>query len=266
MCRFAGYAGPPAPLSTLLGDPPRGLEVQSFSPREQLSGHVNVDGTGLAWWIDGERRPLRYVSDGPAWSDANLPHLAPRLRAPLQVAVVRSATPGMPVGGGATPPLLDGELALAHNGRIETFREQVLAPLLSRLTPAELARLDVVTDTKLVLLLLARRRAARPDEALPRAVAGTLVEVSEVAASSGSFATLNVLVGDGREIVATRFARGRAADSLAVLEDGARWPGAALVASEPLDDDPRWRRLPEDSLVRLTPDGRAAVLPFEEAT
>jgi glutamine amidotransferase len=266
VCRFAGYAGPPAPLSTLLGDAPHGLAEQSWDPREQVSGHVNVDGTGIAWWIDGQTRPLRYVSDGPPWTDPNLPHLAPRLRAPLQLAVVRSATPGLPCGAGSTPPLLDGDLALAHNGRVEAFGDLVLPRLLARLTPAEISRLDVVTDTRLVLLVLARCRAERPGEGLARALVRALVEVAEDAARSASAATLNVLVGDGREILATRFARGREADSLAVIEDGPRWPGAALVASEPLDHDPGWRRLPEDMLVRLTPDGRAAVLPFEEVT
>jgi glutamine amidotransferase len=230
---------------------------------------VNVDGTGIAWWLPSEPRPLRYVTDGPAWTDVNLPHLAPRLWAPLQLAVVRSATPGLPVGRSTTPPLLHDDLALAHNGHVERFHEAVLPALLSRLTPREIARLDVVTDTRLLLLVLARHRADAPDApdaSLAHRVVRALVEVAEVAASAGAAATLNVLVGDGREIVATRFARGRAADSLALLERGARWPGAAVVASEPLDDDDGWRRLPEDTVVRLTPDGRAEIRTFEDVT
>jgi len=264
VCRLAALAGPAAPLSSLLLDAPRALEQQSWGPREQLAGHVNVDGTGLAWWQDGDRRPLRYVTPGPSWTDVNVRVLLPRLSSSLQVAVVRSATPGMPVGPGATPPFLLDELALAHNGFLERFHQALLPALLARLTPAEIARLDVAVDTKLVLLLLARRRAEAPEAPLASALVRTLVEVAEVAAAAGCVATLNVMVGDGREILATRFARGRAADSLALIEGGARWPGRAVVASEPLDDDPAWRRLPEDSLVRLMPEGRAEVLAFEE--
>ena len=48
MCRLAARTGPSAPLSSLLYDPPRSLEVLAYDPREQQSGHVNVDGTGVA--------------------------------------------------------------------------------------------------------------------------------------------------------------------------------------------------------------------------
>ena len=58
MCRLAAYAGPPAPLSALLYDPPHSLEHQAYAPRELVSGNVNVDGTGVAWWPAHEDEPL----------------------------------------------------------------------------------------------------------------------------------------------------------------------------------------------------------------
>lgn len=261
MCRFAAHAGSSAPLSALLLDAPRSLEVQAWDPRQQISGHVNVDGTGIAWWDGESSAPLRYVSERPPWSDPNVRSLLPRLAASMHLAVVRGATPGMPCGPNATPPFVLGDLALAHNGYLERFAEVSLRPLLERLDDDLLARLDVVSDTAVILLTLERLR--REGRSLVDAVAATLVEVGALA-KAGGIATLNLLVGDGTQLVATRHAENRRADSLWV-HDAHPALGGALVASEPLDDDDRWREAPEGSLVRVGRDGNLDVRSLESA-
>jgi hypothetical protein len=98
MCRMAAYAGPAAPLSRLLADPPWALEQQAWratrggSPGRTGGNLVNVDGTGVVWWPAGERRrpPLRYVTELPPWADPNLLGLAARLEGAMQLALVRS--------------------------------------------------------------------------------------------------------------------------------------------------------------------------------
>ncbi|MDP8970062.1 MAG: hypothetical protein M3N52_06135, partial [Actinomycetota bacterium] len=119
---MAAYLGPPRPLSTLLYEPPRALQVQAYDPKEQLFGGVNVDGTGVAWWVDDEPAPLLYRSDRPPWSDPNLPDLSRRLRARVQLAAVRSASPGIPYGTNYVAPFVHGTLACAHNGWLGEFR------------------------------------------------------------------------------------------------------------------------------------------------
>lgn len=108
MCRFAAVltdeGAAPLPLSTLLYEPPHGLERQAKAPREQRAHALNVDGTGVAWWAEDAPAALRYASDNPPWSDHNLPGLAPRLRSRAQIAAVRWATPGIPYGPDLTAP------------------------------------------------------------------------------------------------------------------------------------------------------------------
>lgn len=251
MCRFAAYAGAARPLSSLLYDPPHSLEVQAYRPLEMLSGHVNVDGTGVAWWRGGEAAPLRYVSERPPWSDANLPHLASRLSGTPVLAAVRSQTPGMPPGAAAAHPFVLEGYAGAHNGYLQGF-EQVAGDLIERIDPDVRRHLGLMTDSY-VLFLIAVSELAR-GASLAEAVVGAAAAGARACAAQGRAASLNLALADASGVVALRAARGVGANSLYTLENGARWPDGRLIASEPLDDDPGWTAVPEDHLVHITAD------------
>jgi glutamine amidotransferase len=256
VCRFAAYVGPPRPLSALLYDPPRSLEVQAYDPREMLSAHVNVDGTGVAWWPadDADGRPLRYVTTTTPWADPNLPALAPRLTGRVQVAAVRAATPGIPFGPGNVAPFVHEGVAFAHNGWLGGYRKGVGRTLLSRLPDDLHGAVDAVSDS--VTLFATYLGHLRGDAVgdLAAAARATVAEVREVVAAAGEAATLNLLVSDGTTVVAVRASHDHATNSLYTLRDGGAWPGAAVVASEPLDADPAWAPVPEDALVTMSPD------------
>ncbi len=263
MCRFAAYRGPSRPLSTLLYDPPHSLEAQAYAPREMLHGTVNVDGTGVAWWPDpdptpgaggeGPCKPLRYVTAATPWGDTNLPHLAPRLGGRVQLAAVRSATPGLGFGAGAVSPFVRDGVAFTHNGWVGGYREGTLRALLASL-PDDLADpLAAATDSAAIFLVIGRRLAR--GEGLVDATIGGLGDVAAACRRADQPATLNVALADGREIVATRCSVGAEGNSLYTLQSGAAWPDAALVASERLDDDPAWEPVADDTLVHVTGDG-----------
>jgi glutamine amidotransferase len=248
MCRLAAYTGSPVPLSSLLYEPPHSLEVQAYLPREMLSGHVNVDGTGVAWWRGGEAEPLRYVSDRPPWSDANLPQLAARLSGAPVVAVVRSQTPGMPAGVAAVHPFTFEGWAGAHNGYLRGFSAYA-HELIGRIDDDLVGALEVVSDARVLFLLAvgALRRGASMTEALVEA-AGT---AAAVCAAHGVVASLNLVLADHQRVTVLRAARGEAANSLYVASGAHRWTGGGVLASEALDDDPAWRPVPEDHVVTL---------------
>jgi predicted glutamine amidotransferase len=42
---------------------------------------------------------------------------------------------------------------------------------------------------------------------------------------------------------------------LHLLTDGACWPRATVVASEPLDADPGWTEVADGSVITVAPDG-----------
>lgn len=249
MCRLAAYLGDPAPLSTLLYDPPRSLQVQASDPREQLSGTVNVDGTGVAWWDDAQPAPLRYVSDRPPWADANLPSLAPRLQARAQLAAVRGGTPGIGHGTHLVAPFVHGRLAGAHNGFVADYRARIARAALHLLPDHLHASLDGPGDSQALFLLAVSHLEADPGAGLAGAAAGAVTEMASLCAKQDTTATLTLALADGERIVVTRAAVGTASNSLYTLAGGARWPGAVVVASEPLDRDPAWTPVPDGHLV-----------------
>ena len=258
MCRVAAYVGSGTPLSTLLYDPPHSLEHQAYAPEQMLRGHVNVDGTGVAWWpTDGEpgNPPLRYVSDRPPWSDPNLPGLAARLEASMALAAVRSATPGVPFGPGNLAPFVHGGLAGVHNGWLGRFREGTGRALAARLPDHLYAAVDAVSDSLLVFLTVVRHLETGPTD-LVGALRAAASEIFEVCAGEGAEATLNVVIGDGERLVAARTARGTEGNNpLHVLQGGLGGTGGTLLASEPLDADPGWQAIGDDQIVEVTADG-----------
>ena len=232
MCRHLGYLGPAIPLSAVLFDPPHSLERQSWAPKDMRGGGtINADGFGVAWYVDGG--PIRYRRERPMWTDPDLPAIANATHASSFVAAVRSATIGMPVTESAAAPFLDGRWLFSLNGVVKGWPDSML-PLASRLPTRDLLTLEAPTDAALLWALV--RHRLRDGAPLADAVRETVAEVARAAPGS----RLNVLISDGDELVAATFGH-----ALSLRTDG----DAVLISSEPLDDDPSWRAVPECHLV-----------------
>lgn len=247
MCRLAGFVGDPRPLSALLFDPPHSLDRQAYAPNLLLDGHVNVDGTGVAWWPPGEPEPLRYITELPPWSDPNLATLAPRFEATTALAAVRSATQGMAHGPGAVQPFLTEGLAGVHNGVIGGFLDGLGRELAGRLPDDLFSNMGTMTDAKVLFLLAVARHREGAD--LARAIGAAIDETSKTVAARGETATLNLVLADRGRMVAVRHSVGTRANSL-FTGGGA---GGHLLASEPLDNRLDWAEVPAGHLVELTP-------------
>ncbi|WP_433307023.1 ergothioneine biosynthesis protein EgtC [Actinoplanes sp. CA-030573] len=237
MCRHLAYLGPPVPLSRLLFDPPHSLSRQSWAPRDMRGGGtINADGFGVGWYGSGVAGPVRYRRHTPIWSDTTLPGLAASLTSTAVLAAVRSATVGMPVTESAAAPFGDGPWLFSHNGVVTGWPGSV-AKLAGTLPPADLLTLDAPTDAALLWLLV--RDRLRSGESLPSSLRSVIADVREVAPGS----RLNLLVTDGSSLAASAVGH-----SLSVRTG----PGAITVASEPLDDDPAWRAVPDRTLLSAT--------------
>ncbi|MDG4797294.1 ergothioneine biosynthesis protein EgtC [Micromonospora sp. WMMD1082] len=237
MCRHLAYLGPPVTLRELLLDPPHSLLRQSWAPRDMRGGGtVNADGFGVGWYPDGGGAPVRYRRAQPIWSDPTIAGLAAVTSAGAVLAAVRSATVGMPVVDAAAAPFAEGRWLFSHNGVVRGWPDSMV-PLAAALPVRDLLTLDASTDSALLWALVRDRLRAGLGPA--RAVAETVTAVA--AAAPGS--RLNLLLTDGHTVVAN--AAGHALSLRAA-------PVSVLLASEPHDDEPGWREVPEGQLVAAT--------------
>ncbi|MFT5392808.1 MAG: glutamine amidotransferase [Gammaproteobacteria bacterium] len=246
MCRYFAYLGEPIPLSSWLFDAPHSLQAQACQPREMVSGTVNVDGTGLVWWQDGDERAMRYVFDGPPWSDPNLPSLAPRWSSGAQLGIVRSATPGIGLGPEHLQPFLDSKhgLAFMHNGWIGSFRGPVGHAMSATLNAEQFQQLPALNDSAVLFRCVMQRvdAGASPAQALRE----TASEVLARAVEHNEAATLSVAICDGTSVTAIRTAHGIEPNSLYFSE---RTSGSVL-ASEAMDEG-EWHAVPPEHIVTM---------------
>ncbi|MEU7086994.1 ergothioneine biosynthesis protein EgtC [Streptomyces achromogenes] len=256
MCRHLAYLGPEEPLGRLLVEPPHGLYRQSWAPRRQRYGTVNADGFGVGWYAPGDPAPARYRRSGPIWADLSFADLARVVRSGAVLAAVRDATLAGADAEAAAAPFAAGRWLFSHNGLIAGWPDAA-APLVSALPPVELLSLQARTDSAFVwALVLHRLRAGQPPQ---RALGEPVRELARAAPAS----RLNLLLSDGDTITATAWG-----DSLWYRAEPGR---STVVASEPYDDDPLWREVPDRTVltasragVRLAPLEDPAAVPSKE--
>ncbi|MGZ8177866.1 ergothioneine biosynthesis protein EgtC [Williamsia sp. SKLECPSW1] len=238
MCRHLGYLGPVAAVGEILTRGDHSLVVQSWAPTDMRCDAVaNADGFGAAWW-DGTAEASVHVSAMPAWGDPAIGGALSSVRSGAVVAAVRSATTGMPVTATASAPFVDGRWAFSHNGVVRGWPEG-LAPLAREVPVEDLLRQPAATDSAGLWSVV--RHRLRSDD--PATVLRSVVTDLDRSAPGSR---LNLLLGDGMSLWATTVHH-----SLSVLVGD----GSVLLASEPLDDDPRWQPVPDRSLVVATRDG-----------
>ena len=244
MCRMLAYVGTPVPAATLVVDPPHSLLRQCTAAREQTSGHENPDGWGIAWY-PSPGAPDRYRTTTAMPDDAAGRAGLDDLVSGHFVAHVRHKSPGSPTEVAGNAPFVHGPWVFAHNGFVEGFRTGERERLRARLSPARLAALAGDADSEVLFGLVLDRldEGADPEDAVRR-----------VLTSMGP-GRYNLFLTDGTRFVASRW------DNSLHLRHDHPWRGAVIVASEPYDDEPDWRAVPDRSLVRIE-RGEVTVTPI----
>ncbi|ORB64602.1 ergothioneine biosynthesis protein EgtC [Mycolicibacterium tusciae] len=220
MCRHLGWLGKSVSVASLLLEPANGLLVQSYSPRRQKHGLMNADGWGVGFYSPHSPGgdPCRWRSAAPLWGDASFASVAPALYSGCIVAAVRSASVGMPIEPSASAPFTDGHWLLSHNGLVD----RAVLPLS--------ANAESTCDSAVLAALIFERGLD--------ALGDTIVEV----AAADPNARLNILAGNGSRLLATTWG-----DTLSTL----RRDDGVVLASEPYDDNPDWREVPDRHLVSV---------------
>lgn len=247
MCRHLAYLGPSVPLAELIIDPPHSLYRQTWAPADMRGGgSVNADGFGLGWY-DETGELVRYRRSVPIWADESLPGLARSIRSGAVLAAVRNGTVGMPLSEPAVAPFVRDGWIFSHNGLVSGWPGTV-EKLAEQLPVTELLTMDAPVDSALLWALIRHRMAAGAPPA--EAVVSVVTDVAAAAPES----RLNLLLTDGRQILATTWTH-----SLWVR----RTAESVTVSSEPWSTDDRWQQVPDRSLLAATPT-TLAVTPLAE--
>lgn len=243
MCRHLAWLGPPRTLHDLVLAPEHGLLAQSWAPRRQRHGTVNVDGFGLGWYAAARDEPVRYRRAQPIWTDASFASLAPTVSAGCAVAAVRSATVGTSADESAAAPFTAGRWLLSHNGRLEDWSGARKA-LGERAADVPDARTGV--DSALLFGLAVARWQGGADLA-----EGLVGATHDLLAHGGG--RLTTLAADGGELAAV------------VCGEPLWWRrehGGVVVASEPHGDDAGWAEVPDRTVVRVRPGADPELRPL----
>jgi len=238
VCRHLAYVGPPVALSSLVFDAPHSLREQARTPKHQPPGRINPDGWGVAWYPDDASTPERYRSTRSIWDDDAFTEGSERSGA--IVAAARLASPGTTLDPANNAPFVSSCWSFSLNGY--AFRDHREARLRAALSPERRAALGGDTDSEVLFGLVLDRLDAGLVPASALHDVSTLVDPDENQ-------NVNLLLTDGASVVATAWG-----NSLFIRPRA----DSVLVASEPLDDDPAWARVPDRSLVdgtRISPLG-----------
>ena len=204
----------------------------------------NPDGWGIAWWTSVRLPPLHYRSVEPIWTDTGFRHGDDR--APALLAAARKASPGTTLRSVNNAPFVAdtrlGPVAFSLNGH--AFQGGTEARLRAHVPPNFAFAGD--TDSEVLFAIFGERVDAGDDLATALAATHTVVEPARDA-----FVNLMAMTATG--IAATTWGH-----TLYVLRDAA----GTTLASEALDGDPGWERVPDAHLVTVEHD-RVHLTPLE---
>ncbi|MER3434821.1 MAG: ergothioneine biosynthesis protein EgtC [Leptolyngbya sp. ERB_1_1] len=252
MCRLLGYLGQPVLLDRLISQSDHSLVVQSYQPKEMTAGLLNADGFGVGWYhATRETEPFIYRSTLPIWNDVNLQSLNRYVESGCVLASVRSATAGLATDLSNCQPFQYASILGLHNGFIQDFRKTLYRPLRDRLGDVAYQLIQGLTDSEHIFATAIDQleTSANLTEALHRTLK-LLIELGEKHQVSLS---ANLILSDGNQLVASRYAQGVPTPTLYYLENDPAFPQSILVASEPLFEG-NWKALPDHCLLTVAHD------------
>lgn len=260
MCRFVAYISHEKQvIDTLINKPENSLVKQSHGAKEGLHG-INADGFGLAWYNhELSDEPGVFKSIQPAWNDRNLSNLSKKIESACFLGHIRASTVG-DVTLYNCHPFTYKQYSMVHNGTMHGFKK-FRRELLAELSDELFFEVKGQTDSECLFFLIMQYvdKGMSLEGAIKGAFTWVLARQKEFPESE--FSRLNVVITDGKEMIATRFVS-KDHDSLSLnyslVQEGEEIK-SVLVASEPLDEqEGLWMVIPENHYLKVEPKTLAA--------
>ncbi len=267
MCRFAAYLGPEIFISSLVTEPKHSIIHQSYHAKERIEP-LNGDGFGIGWYApEFCDSPAIFKEVSPAWNNQNLRDIARVTESSCIFAHVRAATIGGQVSRTNCHPFCWQNYLFMHNGTVFDF-PKMQRSLRRGLSDEAYSLIKGNTDTEHIFALFIDqiKEVKRPTvEQLAKALQVVIAEVELLKKNAGiSLAsTMNLVLSDGKSLVATRYVSDRNdANSLYYLsgdefrcEDGRciiqGGDKAVLIVSEPLNSSSRWQKVEINQIIMV---------------
>lgn len=279
MCRFAAYLGPEIFISSLVTEPNHSIIHQSYKAEEREEP-LNGDGFGIGWYAPPFcDAPAVFKDVTPAWSNQNLRNVARVTKSTCIFAHVRSATVGGQASQANCHPFSWENYLFMHNGTVFGF-EKIRRTLRQGLSDEVYDWIQGNTDTEHIFALFIDeiRENIDPDlEQLSQALVRAIVRLEEIKRRVGVIepSTLNLVLSDGKRIIATRYvSKGNESNSLYLLTGGQfhcregvcsmdRGDEAILIVSEPLNRSEKWQKVKNNHLILVDYDRTTSMIPIE---
>ena len=249
MCRLLGYLGSSIQLDRVLIKPEHSLIKQSYKPQKMTSGFLNADGFGIGWYDSKPNTlPYSYRNILPIWNDVNLPPLARYIQTGCFLGYVRSATSNSSVDMVNCQPFSYQKISFVHNGFIDDFRSTLYRPIRQQLSDYAYQRIEGTTDSEHIFAMVVNELDADPSLSLKQALNNTIVNLATMAESDNIKLSANIVVTNGKELAACRYANCKQSPSLYYIKDDSDYDNAVIIASEPLFEG-NWIGFPDESIM-----------------
>lgn len=260
MCRLLGYLGQPVLLDRLISQSDHSLVEQSYQPKEMTAGTMNVDGFGVGWYHPTrETEPFTYRSTLPIWNEVNLQSLGRYVESGCVLANVRSATAGLATDLSNTQPFHYASILGMHNGFIKEFRQTLYRPMRDRLSDLAYQLVEGLTDSEHIFATVIDE--LQSSDNLTEALHRTLKLLIELGEKYQVPFSANLILSDGNQLVASRYAQGVQTPTLYYLQNDSAFPDSVLIASEPIFEG-KWKALPDRSLLTVDHDFEPDITPI----
>jgi glutamine amidotransferase len=249
MCRLLAYLGEPTTVARLVFGGAHSLYEQSWKPKELLSGSVNADGYGVAWYAKDELARIAEVR--PIWHDTDLERTLSAIESHCVFAALRNGTQGIPVDRSGLLPLVHDRWSFALNGFVPDFRTSHMRALRGSLPDDLYAALSGPSDSETLFYLAVAQ--VRGGATMVEGMAEAARKVKERVGRNE--AQLNMVMTDGSTLAAIRSSTVLVTNSLYVAEHSPFAPGGVAIASEPPEAGAVWAPMDGHSWVEVDRSG-----------